>query len=172
MILHSAIVPFLSYRLKYNYECGPDVVSSIETALTKGINCVSLAHILLSDFYHVHLTSNFKCIEMFYHNNFLRNITDEEEFVLGDILFFGKEGLTELFANYIPRYNEGTLVNGSDFPGLHVGIYTGNKTTETIPLIIHASFIDKGVSVWPLDKFLQYPRYKKIYAVKRLNMLG
>jgi hypothetical protein len=60
------------------------------------------------------------------------------------------------------------LANFSDFPVKHVAICTGTRE-DGDHLLLHASSADGTNALWPLGKFAGYDRYRRIYAIRRLQ---
>lgn len=129
------------YRLKN----GPDKLGIIDP-LEDGVNCQFLAHLALRLIRGVTLSPRLLSREIFLATVMFADINPADAAV-GDIFIFGKP-------------------NELDYRCLHLTVCADkDKTGE--PLLIHANGVDNSVSLWPLSAFFNYPRYKKLFAVKR-----
>lgn len=129
------------YRLKN----GPDKLGIIDPS-EEGINCQFLAHLALRLIKGVTLSPHLLSREIFLETAMFADINPAEATV-GDIFIFGKP-------------------NEPDYRRLHLAVYA-DKDKASEPLLFHANGVDNSVSLWPLSAFFNYPRYKKLFAVKR-----
>lgn len=132
--------------LPYRRDNGPNNNPKV---LTEGINCQLLTHKALAILFKVNLPAGMLSKEIFEDQVYFRELRPEEA-NLGDVFIFGKQ-------------------EEQDFRRLHLAVYVDWDNQANTPLLLHATGIDRKVSLWPLDKFSQYPQYQKLYAVKRLN---
>ncbi len=158
---------YLNAEFKYEFTQGPDNAHTFELAVVDGINCISLAHFMLKELFGVTLPTNFKSLELYKDTEYFDDVSDVESMKLGDLVWFGLSDPPIKLDEFEPDYKDGELLNWHDFPVRHVGIYTGDKTSDFE--ILHATPVDNTVTVWPLQKFQDYEKYKQIYGVRRLK---
>ncbi len=108
---------------------------------------------------------------MYYDDSNSRVIGSNEELLTGDVFFVGRVGISEF--RVIPEDIKGSSSEVRrfcrEFPGLHLAVYTGQKDRFNSPLLIHATVIDRKVSVWPISKFDQCERYSYTYLRRRYD---
>jgi cell wall-associated NlpC family hydrolase len=167
-ILEQYINPGYVYRFTH----GPNVVDSRESALRQGINCVSLAHLALKDLFAVQLPSNLLCSELYNDRIYFRTIDRPTNLQVGDLVWFGVANPKITVDEFVPKYNDGELLNWPDFPVKHVAIYTGDQTESGEPLLLHSSASEGTNTVWALGRFTTHARYKELYGITRLKMPG
>lgn len=129
--------------IPYNLDNGPDRING--QIPQEGLNCQALVHVLYRIRRGIHIPQGMLSKEIFEDLWRFRRVTRDGEPQEGDIFIFGK--LTEL-----------------NFRKLHLAYHTGVGS-----LLLHANSVDRRVSVWPLDKFPFYPRYQRLYAIKRIR---
>jgi len=169
--MNQAITSYLNDTYLYEFKHWPDTIHTQQEALARGLNCVSLAHLIDKSLFGIDLPESLRCIELFYENPYYTTVNSVQDLQIGDLMFVAAKGEQEKIDIFIPRYDEqGNLLNGSEFPHMHIAIYAGEKDEQVDPLFIHANWIDKKVSLWPLRKFREYPRYEEIYAIKRIKL--
>jgi hypothetical protein len=163
--------PFRSYldpAFRYVFSQGPDRVRSRKDALSGGLNCISLAHLIIRDLFGYVLPATYQCIEL---------STDQEHFISipsaglmrpGDLVWFGVADPAASIADFVPHFENGRLANFNEYPINHVAIYTG-VCERSDYLLIHANQVDQTNAVWPLRDFQDYDRYRKVYAIMRLR---
>lgn len=170
---------FLEKKYPYNYKNGPEIIRDKTQALSAGLNCIALMHLLIKELFEFKLPKNLRGWEMYSDNPFLIDVSLTADLKIGDILFFGKKNLPVTSLKYKPKYDsERNLINeqigndliGDDYAGVHLAMYIGEKDTNTNPLLIHTGKIDNTVSVWPLSKFLSYEQYAVLHKTKRFNV--
>jgi hypothetical protein len=131
--------------LPYRYINGPMAGSR----LAEGVNCQLLVHLALELLHGINLPPAMMSKEIFEDHEFFEEIPlDTASF--GDVFVFGKADETDLRQ-------------------LHLAVKIDEDPRTQQSLLIHATSIEKAVTVWPLIRFSSYPRYKKLFAVKRLK---
>ncbi|RJQ28092.1 hypothetical protein C4577_00055 [Candidatus Parcubacteria bacterium] len=135
--------------IPYEYKNGPEEIKDRTVGEQTGINCILLAHWILQDNGHS-LPENILSKEMYEDEKRFKPVPSLEEIERGDIFVFGKEGKPDLYS-------------------LHLAIFIGERDKQEQPLLIHATYEEKQVVIWPLEKFTKYRRYAKLLAVKRLT---
>ena len=139
--------------IPFNKEAGPTVLNGQEE-LTEGINCQGLVHKIYNYFGH-NLPPSFRSREIFEDEElfFSLSLDNLDPFSLAklDILIFGRQDVI-------------------DFRKLHLSVYTGELDKDQNPLIIHSTRVEQQVVIWPLQKFFTFPKYEKLYAIKRLKI--
>lgn len=168
---------FLDGGYKYNFQSGPETVRSREQALSEGLNCIALMHILIHELLGVTLPTYLRAWEMFQENPYMKDVASQKMMNLGDIIFFGERELPSYARNYKPVYDEskllineseGKLVFGERYAGVHIAMNTGEVSATGQPLVIHANKIAGGVALWPLKQFSEYRQYEQIHGIKRV----
>lgn len=149
-----SVVEISKYRgLPYRFASGPSQDRSYEILTQAGINCQFLAHLMLQDWFGINLPVAMRSKEMFEDGKYFDEIEDVQKSQFGDLFFFGKESLVDLRK-------------------LHVAIHSGHLDENTgSPNLIHANYIDLGVSIWPSERFGEYLRYQRLYGIRRLKVL-
>ncbi len=137
----------------YAYDNHPGVIKSIDDARSNGLNCETLTHFVLRDYLGAELPEEMRAMEIFVDTALFKPVPKNTSPELGDIFFFGKE-------------------NETDPKKLHLAVFTGEINNAGSPLLIHANWQDRGVSIWPLDQFSDYKRYQALHAVKRFDSGG
>jgi hypothetical protein len=163
--------PFRSYvdpAFRYVHSQGPPRVRSRADAARSGVNCVALAHLVIRDLFGFELPPALQSFELF------NDLTDFEPvpatygLLPGDLVWFGTDHPSVALRDFTPRYLAGELVNFDDFPVNHVAICTGSQDDTGDYLLLHASHRDGTNSVWPMRRFRDYDRYRRVYAITRL----
>lgn len=131
--------------LPYLYENGP----MTDNRLPEGINCQLLVHLALKLLRGINLPPIMMSKEIFEDQEFFEVISPDIASV-GDIFVFGKTDET-------------------DYRQLHLAVKIDDDPQTRQPVLIHATSIEKAVTIWPLIQFSSYPRYEKLFAVKRLR---
>lgn len=127
--------------ISYNLTNGPDRING--QIPQEGLNCQALIHVLYRTRLGIYIPQEMLSREIYEDLWRFRRVAGDEESQEGDIFIFGRP--VEL-----------------DFRKLHLAYHTGVSN-----LLLHANSVDRRVSVWPLGKFSFYPRYKRLYAIKR-----
>ena len=165
--MNTIMQKYLDAPFKYEFAQNPDMAPTFDIALAKGINCISLAHLVLKDLYDVDLPTIYRCSELYRDTTYFEDIDDFGSTQLGDLVWLGVANPRVSVENFTPNYKDGELTNWPDFPVKHVAIHTGENSTADN--LLHATYVGKTTTVWPLQKFNEYPRYKKVYGIKRLK---
>lgn len=143
MAINPEILSFFDFP--YKFANGPDVTN---VSPTDGVNCQQLTHMVLATLFQVRLPAEMKSKEFFEDQEYFTSVSVREATV-GDVFIFGE-----------PEEN--------DYRRFHLAVFI-DQDSDGSALLIHANSVDRQVSLWPLDKFSQYPRYGKLYGVKRLK---
>ena len=114
----------------YNFQNGP-TTGSKEQNISDGLNCQFLVHLIYREF---GLTLPFDMLskEIFENMELFENILSLERMRTLDVVVFGKQ-------------------EEQDLKKLHLTIFTGETNETGSPLLIHATSIEKQVSVWSLE---------------------
>ena len=153
----------------YRFTQGPGVVRTHEDALRDGINCVSLAHLALLDLFNYELPSELQCTEMFLDRQHFTDVRDISQHRLGDLFWFGVDDAVVEPTAFVPIYDDkGNLTNWKDFPIKHVAVATGRVDDSGDPLLLHSTHIEGTNSIWPMRKFGDYRRYRKLHGRRAL----
>lgn len=159
---------YLDSRFVYSFWQGPEDVRSVAQALKDGINCISLAHLAINSLFGYNLPKELHCSELFTDTIYFDEVDSLTDMELGDVVWFGLEDPPLEVDDYIPEYKNDGLVNWQEFPVKHAGIYNGESDNDD-PYILHSTSIGGTNVVWPLSKFSQYRRYRKLYGIRRLR---
>ncbi len=141
-------------------------MTSVEEALREGINCVSLAHLVIGEIYGVTLPQSYKCFEMFCDTEYFEK---DDEIIVGDLVWFGIKDANQRLKSFRPSLKNGELTNWSDCPVKHVGICV-DDTMSSEQTILHATNVEKTNALWPLDAFARHRRYAEVCGVSRLKI--
>ncbi len=161
---------FLDPAYVYNFEQGPNRVSSEVDARLYGINCVTLAHLAIRRLFDRELPSNLHCYEMATDEDYLETIESPELMERGDLIWFGYANPPQSIEDFAPIYDsEGYLLNWRDSPIKHVAMYTGEQQQDGDFLMLHSTHIEGTNTVWPLSLFAKYKRYERIYRIGRFK---
>lgn len=160
---------YIDPAFEYKFTQGPDVVRSREDAIRYGINCVSLAHLVLKGLFQYRLPPDLMCSELYLDRQYFDEVPSLEHMQIGDLVWFGIEEPAVAVDEFVPHYIDGQLVNWADFPVKHVAIYTGEIGGGNDYLLLHSTHIEGTNSIWPLAKFADYRKYKKLYGITRLK---
>jgi cell wall-associated NlpC family hydrolase len=160
---------YISPAYKYCFEQGPSVVRNREEALRNGINCISLAHLVLKDLFGYELSPELHCIELYRDRAHFEEIESIEQMTKGDLVWFGLANPAINIEDFEPEYNDNYLINHPDCALKHVGIYTGEKGSCRDYQILHSTPYEGTNIVWSLHRFSSYIRYEKLYGITRLR---
>jgi hypothetical protein len=163
--------PFRSYldpAFRYVFSQGPDRVRSRQDALSDGLNCVSLAHLIIHDLFGYVLPATYQCTELSTDEEHFTSIPSASLMRKGDLVWFGVTAPAVSIEDFVPRFENGSLANFNEYPINHVAIYTGIYDHGDY-LLIHANQVDQTITVWPLRAFQDHDRYDKVYAIMRLR---
>lgn len=142
-----------------------------DDALQDGINCVSLAHLVLKDVFDCELPPHLGCAELYLDREYFKPVDAIDDMRAGDLVWFGLQEALRQPEEVQLQYDEaGNLVNWREFPVKHVAVNTGLQV-EDEPLLLHATNVEgRHNKIWPLSKFWSYPRYQKLYGITRLAL--
>ena len=164
--------PFRSYldpSFRYVRSQGPLRVRSRADAARGGVNCVALAHLVIRDLFGVDLPPQLQSFELFNDLADFEPVPAGYELEAGDLVWFGTDQPGVPLRDFTPRYAAGELVNFDDFPVNHVGICTDSRDDTGDYLLLHASCRDGMNSAWPMRRFGEYDRYRRVYAISLLR---
>ena len=136
--------------------------------MSDGLNCVSLAHLIIRDLFGYVLPATYQCTELSADQEHFMSVSSPSLMRPGDLVWLGVADPTASIHDFIPRFENGRLANFNEYPINHVAIYTG-VCDHGDYLLIHASQVDQTNTVWPLRTFTDHDRYCKIYAIMRLR---
>lgn len=146
----------------YQYEHGPCLDTEknldLDSLWTIGINCQLFVHMALEELFGKVLPREYRSSEL-YSCSDLQDIFRLESGTItisgvqaGDICFFGR-------SNQFPKKD----TNCPAAKRLHVGLFLDDST------VAHCCYVAGGVVVQPLQEILEQPRYKSLYAVRRIK---
>ena len=147
---------------------GPDRVRSRQDALSAGLNCVSLAHLIIRDLFGYVLPATYQCTELSTDQQHFMSIPSARLMRPGVLVWLGVADPAASIQDFVPRFQNGRLANFNEYPINHVAIYTGVYDRGDY-LLIHANQVDHTNTVWPLRAFQDHHRYGKVYAIMRLR---
>jgi hypothetical protein len=159
---------YIDSRFRYVLKQIPVKVRSRDDALSSGLNCIALAHLVIADVFGYRLPAELQCVELALDEIDFEEVSSTDELLPGDLIWFGTNAPVVDLTDFVPRYANGDLLNFDEFPINHVGIATGEQE-EGDPLVLHASPVDGTNAIWPLGRFSEYPRYGTIYKISRLR---
>ena len=162
---------FLRAGYAYSFEQGPNKVRSHEDARVNGLNCVALAHLAMKDLFDYTLPEDYQCLELFLdREQHFESIDSLDSAQQGDLVWFGFAEPRIPLEEFVPVYDEcREITNWQDVAVRHVGLFTGEIDGEGDQLVLHATRSAGTVAIWPLRKFQEYKRYRKVYGVSRLK---
>ena len=161
--------PYIDTDFRYSFLSGPDAVRTPEEALRLGINCISLAHFVLTDLFNVQLPETLGFAETCMNREMFQEVHDGAPIKAGDLQWFGLADAAIEPHEFVPKYKEGQLINWADFPVKHVAIYTGVEL-DGEPLLLHSTDYTGTNSMWKLSEFANNrKRCQKLYGVTRLK---
>jgi hypothetical protein len=159
---------YLDPSYRYVLSRGPQAVRSREDAISGGLNCIALAHLLTRDLFGYELPESYQCTELSRDYEHFRTVPRPSMMRTGDLVWLGDATASTRVEDFVPRFENGTLANFAEYPINHVAIYTGVYDQADYQLI-HANRLDGTNTVWPLAAFRAHARYSKIYAIMRLR---
>ncbi len=163
----SQLERYLDAAYVYRFSHSPNIVQDREDARRYGINCISLAHLALKDLFNYRLPPGLMCSELYADREHFRQVERLEDMQRGDLVWFGAADPKIELAEFVPQYEDGQLVNWTDFPVKHVAIDTGERGDDY--QLLHSTYVEGTNVVWPLAEFENYKRYKKLYGITRLK---
>jgi hypothetical protein len=159
---------YLDPSFRYVFSRGPECVRSREEAISGGLNCIALAHLLVRDLFGYVLPATYQCTELSTDYEHFTAIPGASLMCTGDLVWFGRADATVRVEDFVPRFDNGKLANFDEYPINHVAIYTGVYDHSEFQLI-HANRVDGTNAVWPLGAFRAHERYRRVYAIMRLR---
>jgi hypothetical protein len=162
---------FLSYldpSFRYVFSQGPARVRHRVDAQRDGLNCVTLAHLVIRDLFGYVLPAEFQSLELFYDLDRFEPVPALTELRAGDLVWLGTDQPRVCLEEFVPRFEDGELLNFGDFPVNHVAVCTGVRAAGH-DLLLHASPVEGTTALWPLHRFRGHARYRVIYAIRRLR---
>jgi hypothetical protein len=160
---------YLDPALRYVWSQKPARVRSREDALRDGLNCVALAHLVTRDLFGYTLPARLQCLELARDLEHLEPVPDPGRMRTGDLVWFGVDRPAVGLDEFVPQYDGDELANPDDVPVKHVAICTGDDGEDDDRLLLHASSVDGTNALWPLRKFRDYDRLRRIHAIRRLR---
>lgn len=167
--MNKVIESYIDPGFRYDFTKGPDVVRSREDALRNGINCVSLAHLVLRDMFDYELPAELFCTEMYFDRQHFTSADSDTNLQLGDLVWLGTSKPTVRVEAFVPRYAGKELVNWSDFPVNHVAIATGETNPNGDALLLHSTHITGTNVIWSSQAFQTHPGHEQVYGITRLK---
>jgi hypothetical protein len=159
---------YLDPAFRYVWSQNPARVRSRQDALRDGLNCVALAHLVTRDLFGYTLPARLQSLELVRDLAHFETVADAGTMRVGDLAWFGVERPVVGLDEFVPRYDGDELMNGSDVPVKHVAICAGARD-DGDRLMLHASSVDGTNALWPLRRFRDYERYRRIYVIQRLR---
>jgi hypothetical protein len=159
---------YLDPAFRYVWSQTPARVRSREDALRDGLNCVALAHLVTRDLFGYRLPARFQALELARDLEHFEPVLDSARMRAGDLVWFGVENPRVGLAEFVPQYDGDELANPDDVPVKHVAI-CADAGDEGDRLLLHASSVDGTNALWPLPRFRDYDRYRRIHAIGRLR---
>jgi hypothetical protein len=163
--------PFRSYldpAFRYVFSQGPERVRSRADALSKGLNCIALAHLIIHDLFDYVLPATYRCTELSTDGEHFTSIPSVSLMRPGDLVWLGRADPATGIEDFVPRFENDRLANFNEYPINHVAIYTGVYDQDDY-MLIHANRVDQTNAVWPLRAFQDHDRYRRVYAITRLR---
>ena len=128
---------------------------------------MALADLVTRDLFGYPLPARLQALELARDVGRFEPVGDPGRMRDGDLVWFGVDRPRVGLDEFVPHYDCDELVNGGDVPVKHVGIYAGPGDGGDL-LLLHASSVDGTNALWPLRRFRDYDRYRRIYAIRRL----
>lgn len=175
--MNAVIQSFLDKGYIYNFQNGPNIITSEEQALEQGINCIGLMHLLIKRLFGITLPQNLRVLEIYNDNPYFKTVDKEEELQIGDIVFLGRKQLPEYIHLYKPQYDkqknlinedDGRTIIGDKHAGYHTVMYAGEKDKDGRQLFIDIEKATDEVKVWTLQELMANEKYEVLYRIKRL----
>lgn len=160
---------YTDQQITYNFESGPQEISTYKDARNLGVNCMSLIRLYAEEELGIELPDYLDCYELFVDENFTRRLIEGEHINVGDIVWLGTVRSPTTIDQFKPDYADcGNLVNWRDFPVNHAGICTEMKSD---PNILHASQKAGRVVRERLSDIQDNPRHSSLFAIDRFVTL-
>jgi hypothetical protein len=169
-IVAEALLDYLSPEYRYEFNNGPNVVRDPETARAIGLNCEVFVFLALEKLFGHRLPERLRALEMYRDRTLFIDIDTIEQSQKGDVVFFTPSGGRAALDSFIPLYDShGSMVNAAQMPRVHLAVSMGAEAATCEIELMHANYNDQGVSIWPLARFSEHPRYREIAGIKRLE---
>jgi hypothetical protein len=150
----------------YSLLRGVEAVKTAEDA-KRGVNCGGLASLAIKETYGFDIPEHLRFTELYLDQDYFEPVEFDES-QSGDLVWFGRNNSNITPEEFQPVYDDqGFLVNWPKFPVTHVGVNAGQ--TEGEMQVYHSTPVEKGNVIWPLSRFSEYSRYKKLYKISRLK---
>lgn len=159
----------LDPALRYVFSQGPARVRSWDDARRDGLNCVALAHLVIRDLFGCPLPAGSQALELFHDLDHFEPVPPAGALRPGDLVWLGTARPRVPLDEFVPRYQDGELLNFADFPVNHVAVCTGEHAAQD-HLMLHASPLEGTTALWPLRRFQDHDRYRVIYGIRRLRV--
>ena len=157
---------YVDPALTYDFTQGPDKVRNYADAARDGVNCVSLAHLVMKDAFGESLPPDLFFYEMFSDTERFAPVTGLSGMQPADLVWLGHGNPKFEIDEFTPEFVDGHMTNWDDSPIKHVGVFTG-EVKDDEPMVLHACWYVGRTAVWPLSEFSQYPKYERVYGVSR-----
>jgi len=93
--------------------------------LSHGLNCISLAHLIIHDLFGYVLPVTYQCTELSTDQEHFTSIPSASLMRPGDLVWFGLANPVISVEDFVPRFEGGRLSNFNEYPINHVAINTG-----------------------------------------------
>jgi hypothetical protein len=168
LAVNEVFLRYLDPAFRYVRSQAPAQVRSRDDALREGLNCVALAHLVTRDLFGYTLPAWYQSLELVRDLAHFEPVPDQDRMQAGDLVWLGVDRPAVSLDEFVPRYRGDELLNFDDFPVNHVAICTGTQDAGD-HVLLHASTVDGTNALWPLRRFDDYDRYRRIYAIRRLR---
>jgi hypothetical protein len=159
---------YLDPVFRYVWSQNPARVRSREDALRGGLNCVALAHLVTRDLFGYTLPARLQCLELARDLEHFEPVQDPGRMKAGDLVFFGVDRPSVSLDEFVPQYGGDELANPGEVPVKHVAICANDGDGDD-RLLLHASSADGTNALWPLRRFRDYDRLRRIHVIRRLR---
>lgn len=166
--MNEVFLRYLDPAFRYVWSQAPARVRSREDALREGLNCVALAHLVTRDLFGYTLPAWYQSLELVRDLAHFEAVPDRHSMRAGDLVWLGTDRPPVSLDEFVPQYRGDELLNFRDFPVNHVAICTGARD-DGDHVLLHASIVDGTNALWPLRRFDDYDRYRRIYGIRRLR---
>ena len=161
---------YLDPAFRYVWSQNPARVRSREDARRDGLNCVALAHLVTRDLFGYALPARLQCREPARDLTHLEPVQDPGHLRTGDLVWFGPERPPVGLDEFVPQYDGDELVNAGEVPVKHIAICADDDGGDDDDrLLLHASSVDGTKALWPLRRFRDYERHRRIHTIRRLR---
>jgi hypothetical protein len=168
LTVNEVFLRYLDPAFRYVRSQVPALARSREDALREGLNCVALAHLVTRDLFGYTLPAWYQSLELVRDLAHFEPVPDQDRMQAGDLVWLGVDRPVVGLDEFVSRYRGDELLNFGDFPVNHVAICTGTRD-DGDHVLLHASTVDGTNALWPLRRFDDYDRYRRIYAIRRLR---